>query len=79
MSIRTLIEINHDRLHDLRERPDVIETILRNLGGSTYNGALNEANEAGKPLAIALGITIVMQRHHSTDVTVTTEYQTVKL
>ena len=79
MSIRTLIEINHDRLDDLIERPDVVETILRNLGGSTYNGALNETNDAGKPLAVALGVTIVMQYHHSTDVTVTNKYQTVKL
>ncbi len=68
-----------DCLHELLERPDAVETMLLNLGGSTYNGALNEANEAGRPLAVALGITVVMQRHHSTGVTVTTEYQTVKL
>ncbi len=79
MGTRTLIEINHDQLASLRGGPDVIDAILRNLGMTTYNALLNDANADGRALDIAHGVRIVLQRHHTTDVTVTTEYHTVKL
>lgn len=79
MSIRTLIEINHDRLPDLTDSPEIMAHILRELSSSTHGAALNEANERGRALGIGHGVTIILQRHHSTDVTVTTEFQTVKL
>lgn len=79
MSTRTLIEINHDMLPRLQNRPDIMLLILRELGSSMHGAPLNEANECGRPLDIGHGIRIIMQRHHSTDITVTTEYATVKL
>ena len=79
MSTRTLIEINHDQLKSLLDRPDIVDAILRNLGMTTYNASLNEANAEGRALEITHGVRIVLQRHHSTAVKVTTEYQTVKI
>ncbi|VVD28456.1 hypothetical protein [Paraburkholderia dioscoreae] len=79
MSIRTLIEVNHDLLHRLQDSPEIIAEILARLGGSYYNGALNEANEAGRSLDIWNGVRIVHQYHHSTRLTVKTDYAKIKL
>lgn len=79
MSTRTILEINHDHLHRLIERPDIMRLILEELGSARHCGALNEANERGRSLDIGHGVQLIIQHHHSTDVTVTTEYQTVKL
>lgn len=79
MSIRTLIEINHDLLHRLQESPEIFAEILGRLGTSRYNAELNEANDGGRALDIWNGVRIVHQYHHSTRVTVKTEYAEVKL
>lgn len=79
MSTRTLIEINHDLLHELKRNPEFVAEFIANLGSSFYCGRLNESNGKGQPMHVGRGIQIILQRHHSTDVTVTTEYQTVKL
>jgi hypothetical protein len=73
MSTRTIIEINHDRLPDLKKRPEIMALILGELGNSRYGAALNEANERGRPLDIGHGISFVLQRHHTTEVAITTE------
>lgn len=78
MSTRTIIEINHDRLPDLREHPEIFSIILSELGSSKHVSAINEANDRGHPLDIGNGIRIVLQRHHSTRVTVKTECAEVK-
>jgi hypothetical protein len=44
MSTRTRIEINHDRLRDLQERPELLALIMSELGVSNHNGVLNEAS-----------------------------------
>ncbi len=79
MSIRTLIEINHDSLHRLIAEPEFLQHFLRELTGTTYNREFNAANEAGRALDIGHGVRVVLQRHHTTDVTVKTEYTEVKL
>jgi hypothetical protein len=79
VSTRTLIEINHDRLRDLQRNPEIMAMLLSELGNSRHGAALNEANESGRALDIGHGISIVMQRHHSTEVTVKTEYAEIKL
>jgi len=79
MSTRTLIEINHDLLHRLQSDPGIMQQIMRELGVSTHNGPLNEANGRGRSLDIGDGIRIVLQYHHSTEVAVTTDYAAVKL
>ena len=79
MSIRTLIEINHDMLPKLQNRPDIVMLILRELGSSMHGAVLNEANSLGKSLDIGHGISIVLQSHHTTEVTVSAEHATVRL
>lgn len=79
MSIRTLIEINHDRLHELQQRPAILAEIIFELGMSVHGAALNEANERGRALDLGHGVRLVMQRHHSTDVSVKSEYVEVRL
>jgi hypothetical protein len=79
MSTRTIIEINHDRLEHLQRHPEIFAQILLELGGSTHCAALNEANERSRSLDIGDGIQIVLQRHHSTGLTVKTDYVEVKL
>jgi hypothetical protein len=53
MSTRTVIEINHDYLHDLLEHPDRVQSFLLRLRGTTA------AEHA------PTGIRILGQRHHS--------------
>lgn len=79
MSTRTLIEINHDLLHELQERPELLAIVISELGISMHNRPLNEANDRGRALDIGHGLRIVLQYHHSTEVAVTTKYAAVKL
>jgi hypothetical protein len=79
MSTRTIIEINHDQLHALKWDEEFWTNLLSRLGGSHYNADLSEANEAGRSIDVGHGVRIVLQRHHSTDVTVKTEYVEVRL
>jgi hypothetical protein len=79
MSTRTLIEINHDLLHRLQDDPSIMARILSDLGSTRYNGELNRANEKGQPLDIGCGVHLVMQRHHSDDITVKTRHTKVRL
>jgi hypothetical protein len=79
MSIRTLIEINHDQLDRLIDEPDLLQNLLRSLAGTTYSREINEANEAGRSLDVDCGVRIVTQRHHSTHMTVKTHYAEVRL
>lgn len=79
MSTRTLIEINHDMLHRLRDRPDLLAEIMSELVGSIHNAALNEANQRGRALDLGHGVRLVMQYHHTTDVSVTADLAAVRL
>ncbi|MDR8394993.1 hypothetical protein NE850_01470 [Paraburkholderia sp. USG1] len=79
MSTRTILEINHDRLGHLQTHPEIFAEILSELGMSTHGAALNEANERGCALDIGHGVRIILQRHHTTDVTVQTDYAGVRL
>lgn len=79
MSTRTLLEISHDMLPKLQNRPDIVLMILRELGSSMHGAALNEANARGRSLDIGHGISIVLQRHHTTEVSVVSDYAQVKL
>ena len=79
MSTRTLIEINHDRLHELQQRPSILAEIMAELGITIHGAALNEANSRGHALDLGHGVRLVMQRHHSTDASVKSNYVEVKL
>lgn len=79
MSQRVLLEINTDHLHALKWDTEFWTNLLANLGSSHYSAELNAANEAGHPVDIGHGVRIVLQRHHSTDATVKTDYVEVKL
>ncbi|RDU99170.1 hypothetical protein [Trinickia dinghuensis] len=79
MSTRTLIEINHDFLHELQDVPELLAIIVSELGTSMHCRPLNEANERGRTLDIGHGLRIVLQYHHTTDVAVTTKFAAVKL
>lgn len=57
MSIRSIIEINHDKLHELRQSPTLLLIML---------DRLQEAHEEGKSLVP--GITFLKQHHHSESV-----------
>jgi len=60
MSMRTIIEINHDYLHELVPggfREDLMPTLLYRLR--------NPISEADKQLLAAYGIRLLGQRHHS--------------
>ena len=61
MSIRTIIEINHDYLHDLEQNPRRWETLIAVLKSGGINTGLN----AGETPAIVPGIRALGQRHHS--------------
>jgi hypothetical protein len=60
MSTRTIIELNHDHLANLKPggfREDLMPTLLQRLGGGIEQG--------DKDLLAAYGIRILGQRHHS--------------
>lgn len=59
MSIRTVIEINHDYLGTFDEQ-DFMD-LIRGLKSTKYNAQLNAAGYV-EPV---LGIRIIAQRHHS--------------
>lgn len=61
MSIRTVIEINHDYLTDLEHDPEDFFDLLKRLRGSEITGLLNSGD---KP-RFGSGITVLGQRHHS--------------
>lgn len=52
MSTRTIIEINHDFLRDLAERPLALQTFIASLAGAV-------------PVKAPPGINILGTRHHS--------------
>ncbi|PXW23366.1 hypothetical protein [Paraburkholderia caballeronis] len=79
MSTRTLLEINHDFLHNLRRHPEILGEIMAELVGSVHGAALNEANSRGHALDLGHGVRLVLQRHHSNDASVKTEYAEVRL
>lgn len=79
MSTRTLLEINHDRLHDLRTRPELLAEVIDELGGSAHNAALNDANSRSRALDLGHGVRLVLQYHNATDVSVKTDYAEVRL
>jgi hypothetical protein len=79
MSTRTLVEFNHDQLRRLRDDPRLMGLILDEIATSQHNAALNEANSRGRALDIGHGVTIIMQRHHSTEVSVKTKDAEVRL
>jgi hypothetical protein len=61
MSTRTVIEINHDYIGNLRMLGD-LHALIRELAGSSVTGALNKH---GRRYEYAPGIRILGQRHHS--------------
>lgn len=63
MSIRTIIEINHDALHELREHPERVDEFLHLLG------CQNPRDMAQIPA----GIRVLAQRHHSDKVVITVQ------
>lgn len=79
MSIRTIVEFNHDFLRRLRDQPELLGLIVDEIATSQHAAKLNEANERGRALDIGHGVRIVMQRHHSTEVSVKTEYGELRL
>ncbi|MBN3814690.1 hypothetical protein [Paraburkholderia sp. Ac-20347] len=79
MSIRTIIEINHDQLGALKNDPGWWARLLGNLGTSRYGAAINEANADGCPIHLGHGVRLVTQRHHSESAMVKTQYLEIKL
>lgn len=61
MSIRTIIEINHDHL-TLHTAADLLG-LMSILGQSTVTGLLNHND--GQPVTHCVGIRVLAQRHHS--------------
>jgi len=61
VSIRTIIEINHDYI-DLKTGAALLE-LLSILGSSEITGRLNRAD--GDPVEWLSGIRVLAQRHHS--------------
>ncbi|KVP77486.1 hypothetical protein WJ92_02580 [Burkholderia ubonensis] len=78
MSTRTLLEINHDRLHDLRTRPELLAEVVSELVGSVHTAALDEANSRGRALDLGHGVRLVLQYHHTTDISVKTDYAEIR-
>ncbi|MGI4815889.1 MAG: hypothetical protein ACRYG5_10030 [Janthinobacterium lividum] len=79
MSIRTLIEVNHDHLTRLLADPDALARSISDLCSAQHLAELNLANSAGRPHDLLNGLRLVLQRHHTTDVTVSTDYAKVRL
>ena len=64
MSIRTIIEINHDYLGLKGDDPaDALRRLLQALRTSDITGQLNRA--AGAPIDVGGGVRVLAQRHHS--------------
>ena len=56
MSIRTIIEINHDYWHDLEKNPDAMRELLAYLNDRQFRECPR-------------GITVLRSRHHSEKIT----------
>lgn len=69
MSIRTIIEINHDYLHDLLRHPEFWEELLRGLSGGDYNSGLFHDGI----VRLKHGVTVLHTRHHSQTITLKVE------
>lgn len=65
MSTRTIIEINHDYLGNMK-LTDVVDLLL-GLRGSGVTGELNKSN--GAPVNWCPGVRVLAQRHHSETLT----------
>lgn len=65
MSTRTIIEIDHDYLRDLSNRPNDMEKLYVALMGSVISAAVN----AGKVVEFPTGVRILAQRQHSETIT----------
>lgn len=74
MSIRTIIEINHDCISRL-EHPEQLKTMITSLLMGKFMPELND----GERPEIAPGVRVLMQRHHSSDVTIKSDWAEVKL
>jgi hypothetical protein len=61
MSTRTVIEINHDYVHDLEQHPEYWGSLLRGLRSGAFNAGLNDGDTPNA----APGIRVLGQRHHS--------------
>jgi len=61
MSTRTIIEINHDYIPDIKLSE--IEDLLMSLRGTRVTGELNKSG--GRPFVWSNAIRILAQRHHS--------------
>lgn len=66
MSVRTIVEINHDYLHDLREHPERIELLWTLLSSCDHQ----RLNDVAQPVP---GIRFLGQRHHSDKLTITAD------
>lgn len=63
MSHRTIIEINHDYLHDYKERPELWENVLKKLWSNDWSGRHFDYDTPG--------IRKVGERHHSEELKLT--------
>lgn len=79
MSQRYLVEINTDYLHALEWDQEWWPNLLQRLASTHYAVELYAANHEGRPIDIGHGARLVLQRHHSDDVTVSTKWSEVKL
>ena len=64
MSTRTIIEINHDYLHDLTHEPDHMAEVLRALASCDLKRIARNA---------VPGVRVLGQRHHSETLKLTVE------
>lgn len=65
MSIRTVIEINHDMLRDLKEDPQWAQKLYKCLATQSWT----EEDRQGlyTKFAAPNGVRVLLQRHHSDD------------
>lgn len=66
MSIRTIIEVNHDFLNALERNPYKWNELLADLRGAAINEKLNKG-ETPQPTA---GVRVLAQCHHSNTVSI---------
>lgn len=74
MSIRTIIEVNHDLLAAL-DNPEALQEMVRSLVMGEYMPKLN----SGELPEIAPGVRVLMQRHHTSSVTIQSDWAKVEL
>ncbi len=71
MSVRTIVEFNHDFAHEISENaPEFVKLLRRAMGSGS--------KECWERLE-RFGVTFAVSAHHSDERTVSTQYQTVKL